>query len=316
MAVCSVAVPIICNAIPKVSLCICRYSRENFSTLLVGCSIAGAGCAYMATLARVAPQCACLSEWSKEGDLRSPGLRARVGSNPTARIEISWFFAFGGSFFAYKQPTKTKTLRLASKTHQVLGQLVDSAICFFCLEKSADFFLFWLVDVTVSVAGDSDFQIVAAAIQTHFIQSPTTRYSRGRGEGESMDWDADRITFADQSLASTAPSDPSELSPAQSRVLFREFFRNYRDADDQYVYTDQLQKRWQRREPFVEVHLAHVGEFHEGLMAKLQSRPAEYLPMMEAAAKEALSGLLIVANVAEVGVCVCMCVLAAVCFVR
>ena len=115
-----------------------------------------------------------------------------------------------------------------------------------------------------------------------------------------MDWDADRITYADQNLVNTDLHDPTEVTPAEARSRFREFFRNYHDAEDQYIYRDQLQKRWQRRESYVEIELAHVNEYDEALMAKVQSKPSEYLPMIEAAAKEALAGFLIQANIQQV----------------
>lgn len=82
-----------------------------------------------------------------------------------------------------------------------------------------------------------------------------------------------------------------EVSLADAKAKFREFLRNYR-LDNVFLYRDMLNRRWRRKEFFVEVDLAHLNEYDEVLFNSIQTRPEEIIPMFEAAAKDALVSLL------------------------
>ena len=53
------------------------------------------------------------------------------------------------------------------------------------------------------------------------------------------------------------------------RRNFREFFRTFR-LGNVYIYRDALMRHWNREEYFIEVDLAHVSQFDEGLFNNLQ----------------------------------------------
>ena len=55
------------------------------------------------------------------------------------------------------------------------------------------------------------------------------------------------------------------------RRSFREFFRTFRLGNN-YIYRDALMRHWNRDEYFIEVDLAHVSQFDEGLFNNLQVR--------------------------------------------
>ena len=118
------------------------------------------------------------------------------------------------------------------------------------------------------------------------------RRGAGRSEGRgAMDWDADRVTTSDLNLRPEVGQETTEeLSARSIRNRFREFFRNYREGNV-FTYREALLAQWRRRMGFVEVHLAHVGEYDLELLQLLQERPLDVLPQMEKAASIALQGL-------------------------
>lgn len=60
----------------------------------------------------------------------------------------------------------------------------------------------------------------------------------------------------------------SEMGAA-IRSRFREFFRNFR-LDNVYPYRDALVRHWNQREYFIEVELAHLGQYDETLFNYIQ----------------------------------------------
>jgi DNA replication licensing factor MCM5 len=78
-----------------------------------------------------------------------------------------------------------------------------------------------------------------------------------------------------------------DISGAETRRRFREFFRNFRQGNI-YPYRDALVRQWNRKDYFVNVDLAHVNEYDEVLFNNLQSRPEQVMPYFEAATKDAL----------------------------
>jgi len=59
-----------------------------------------------------------------------------------------------------------------------------------------------------------------------------------------------------------------------------------------YAYRDELLRRWNRSEYYVEVDLSDLNEYDELLFNMIQTRPSEFLPFIESGAKEALKILL------------------------
>jgi DNA replication licensing factor MCM5 len=78
-----------------------------------------------------------------------------------------------------------------------------------------------------------------------------------------------------------------EMPGATARYHFREFFRNFRQGNI-YIYRDALIRQWNRKTYFIDIDLAHIGEYDEVLFNNLQSRPDDILPYFESAAKDAL----------------------------
>ena len=79
-----------------------------------------------------------------------------------------------------------------------------------------------------------------------------------------------------------------DISGAETRRRFREFFRNFRQGNI-YPYRDALVRQWNRKDYYVNVDLAHVNEYDEVLFNNLQSRPEQVMPFFEAATKDALT---------------------------
>ena len=91
------------------------------------------------------------------------------------------------------------------------------------------------------------------------------------------------------------PSSPSvaqpEINGPSAKIRFREFFRNFRNGGV-YAYRDELLRRWNRNEYYVEVDLSDLNEYDELLFNMIQTRPGEFMPFIESGAKDALKILL------------------------
>ena len=118
-----------------------------------------------------------------------------------------------------------------------------------------------------------------------------------------MDFDGERVTFSNQGLAAGgADASPAEEgvsggfgdgvlpSRAEAQRQLREFIRNFR-MGSVFPYREQLLRRWRKREAMLAVALRDLQQYDAALFALLQSRPMDVLPLVEAAAKEALERL-------------------------
>jgi len=122
-----------------------------------------------------------------------------------------------------------------------------------------------------------------------------------------MDFDQNRIYFSHQNLASqqqaqdgeddtaTGLSDPFDITDGGSAVNMnavrrhlREFLRNYRINTNRYIYRDKLINAHRRGRRSIEVDLGHVSEYDTALLGLLLRRPADTLPVFEAAALDCL----------------------------
>lgn len=128
-----------------------------------------------------------------------------------------------------------------------------------------------------------------------------------------MDFDGERIYFSHQSIQNnnenedgTSRNDTNSnnnnnadnednVDLSAIRRHFREFLRNYRQGAHRYLYRDLLLRMHRRSEeiaPKIEIDLAHVGEYDAALLGLLLGQPDDVLPVMEAAAADALKTLL------------------------
>jgi len=77
-----------------------------------------------------------------------------------------------------------------------------------------------------------------------------------------------------------------ESAASDAKRLFYDFIRNFRD-NNAYTYRDQLRRHYNLNTDFLEVELDDLIAFNADLANKLQTQPAEFMPMFELAAKEA-----------------------------
>ena len=80
-----------------------------------------------------------------------------------------------------------------------------------------------------------------------------------------------------------------EVGFSDAVIRFREFFRNFRQAPNfTYIYRELLLRQFNCHENFIEVDLAHVNEYDQGLYNMLQTRPNDYIKLFEQGAGAAL----------------------------
>lgn len=106
-------------------------------------------------------------------------------------------------------------------------------------------------------------------------------------------WEVDRSN----PMAGRVPG--RELEGSLLRQKFREFFRTFR-LGNVYIYRDALLRHFNRGEYYTEVDLKHVEEYDADCLTVLQSRPAEAIPLFEAAVKDALKLLLATSRAASI----------------
>eukprot|EP00954_Amorphochlora_amoebiformis_P018801 1328419-Amorphochlora_amoeboformis.AAC.3 len=109
-------------------------------------------------------------------------------------------------------------------------------------------------------------------------------------------WDDDRVVT--QNLGLTLPSqDEPDLSLGDSQqakthiqAKFRQFLKEFQ-SKRVFVYREQLIHNYEQGDYRVTVNWKDVARFEEDLASLLKTRPGEYLPVFEAAAKEVLVGV-------------------------
>lgn len=101
-----------------------------------------------------------------------------------------------------------------------------------------------------------------------------------------MDWDENRIFQANVGHEQE-DNQFSELTAVRAKNRFREFIRNFREANV-FPYRDALNRNYIKRDNNLEVDLGHVQAYDPLLQDLLQKRPTEQLGLFESAAKEAL----------------------------
>ncbi|EWM24527.1 dna replication licensing factor mcm5 [Nannochloropsis gaditana] len=114
-----------------------------------------------------------------------------------------------------------------------------------------------------------------------------------------MDFDSDRVTVVNTNPQYTGAAqvvDESLFEKERARNSFREFVRNFRLGSD-FLYRNQLLQRYRRGQYWLEINIGHLHDYEARLLKHLQDQPAEYLPVYEKGAREALSQLLLEAPV-------------------
>eukprot|EP01017_Pseudomicrothorax_dubius_P018221 TRINITY_DN20234_c0_g1_i1.p1 TRINITY_DN20234_c0_g1~~TRINITY_DN20234_c0_g1_i1.p1 ORF type:complete len:390 (+),score=62.16 TRINITY_DN20234_c0_g1_i1:176-1345(+) len=96
-------------------------------------------------------------------------------------------------------------------------------------------------------------------------------------------FDGEQIFYSDQNLATEV-----EMGDSRYEVLkkCKIFLREWRNAEGQYIYRDALFKNGSAGRYFIAVDLSDLDSFDQKLATLFRSRPMEYHPMMELAARE------------------------------
>ncbi|KUF94267.1 hypothetical protein AM588_10009829 [Phytophthora nicotianae] len=106
-----------------------------------------------------------------------------------------------------------------------------------------------------------------------------------------MDWDAGRVSAV--GMESAQASDARQgASPAALQRRLLAFLRGFR-VGPLFYYREQLLANARRSHWFVTVNLSHVAAFDQELQDLLLKSPKEQLPLLENAAKEMLTQLLV-----------------------
>ncbi|XP_065184528.1 DNA replication licensing factor mcm5-like [Sycon ciliatum] len=72
----------------------------------------------------------------------------------------------------------------------------------------------------------------------------------------------------------------------QSKQGFRNFIREFSESNFNYRYREQLRRRYNVGQYWIEVEIGHLSTYDEELCSRLLKQPSEYLPLFEDAAKE------------------------------
>lgn len=103
-----------------------------------------------------------------------------------------------------------------------------------------------------------------------------------------MDWDQGTIT----SLNIRREESEDTNSKYKIKNDYREFIRNFRDGNV-YCYRDQLVSNYRKRLYYLVIELCHINAYKPELQNLLLDSPIQYLPLVELAAKEALTQFMV-----------------------
>ena len=107
-----------------------------------------------------------------------------------------------------------------------------------------------------------------------------------------MDWDTGAVTYSNQDLAAGNDDGSVAVTRQSIKQRFREFIRNFRRGNN-FVYRNQLLQRWRKRDFHLNIDLQDVLSYDSELNDVIQRSPNEYVPLFEAAAKDALTRLIV-----------------------
>ncbi|CAH0513825.1 unnamed protein product [Peronospora belbahrii] len=110
-----------------------------------------------------------------------------------------------------------------------------------------------------------------------------------------MDWDVGRVSAVGMESTQARSIDPPHTDPASLQRRLVSFLRGFR-VGPLFFYREQLLANARRHYWFVTVNVSHLAVFDQELQDLLLKSPKEQLPLMENAAKEILTQLLVSAN--------------------
>jgi len=96
----------------------------------------------------------------------------------------------------------------------------------------------------------------------------------------------ERPVYFSDAFGSEEQKDEREVNRVSARKRFREFIREFHEGTFSYSYRDQLKRRYNLGQYYLEVDLQDLTSYDEQLADKLTKSPAEFLPLFEDAARE------------------------------
>lgn len=96
----------------------------------------------------------------------------------------------------------------------------------------------------------------------------------------------ERPVYFSDAFGSEEQADEREVNRISAKKRFREFIREFHEGTFSYPYRDQLKRRYNLGQYYLEVDLQDLTSFDEQLADKLTKSPAEFLPLFEDAARE------------------------------
>ncbi|KAK2561109.1 DNA replication licensing factor mcm5-A [Acropora cervicornis] len=96
----------------------------------------------------------------------------------------------------------------------------------------------------------------------------------------------ERPVYFSDAFGSEEQTDEREVNRVSARKRFREFIREFHEGTFSYSYRDQLKRRYNLGQYYLEVDLQDLTSYDEQLADKLTKSPAEFLPLFEDAARE------------------------------
>eukprot|EP00794_Sanderia_malayensis_P020544 gene20544-22565_t len=99
-------------------------------------------------------------------------------------------------------------------------------------------------------------------------------------------FDEQPVYFSDPFGTSEDQGNEQEINRVQTQKRFKDFIRQFHEGTFIYPYRDQLKQHYNLGEYYLEVDLNDLASYDELLADKLLKSPTEFIPLLEAAAKE------------------------------
>ena len=94
------------------------------------------------------------------------------------------------------------------------------------------------------------------------------------------------VFFSDNFAPDDGGSGPAGGSNLATKKGFKEFLRQFSEDGFHFRYRDDLKRRYNLRQYWVEVNVQDLSSFDEKLADRLRKNPTEMLPLFEEAATE------------------------------
>ncbi|XP_033127896.1 DNA replication licensing factor MCM5-like [Anneissia japonica] len=96
----------------------------------------------------------------------------------------------------------------------------------------------------------------------------------------------DQQIFYSDNFGSEEQQADGKINKLGVQRRFKDFIRKYHDANFLYKYRDELKRNYNLRQYWLEINIDDLRSYDEDLAEKLMKQPTEYLPLLEAGAKE------------------------------